>query len=51
MLPSRFARPRRGIATIVSGAVIGSVVLAVGLTACSSDAGAGVIDTVGTIDS
>ena len=50
MPPSRFARPRRRIATIVSGAVIGSVVLAVGLTACASDDGAGVIDTVGTID-
>ncbi|TFD88987.1 multicopper oxidase family protein [Cryobacterium serini] len=50
MIHRRFARPRRRVATIVSGAVVGAVVLTVGLTACSSDNGAGVIDTVGTTD-
>ncbi|SEN66592.1 multicopper oxidase family protein [Cryobacterium luteum] len=50
MLPSRFVRPRRRVATLISGGLIGTVVLAVGLTACSTDTGAGVIDTVGTID-
>ncbi|TFB76434.1 copper oxidase [Cryobacterium glaciale] len=46
----RIARPRRRVATIVSGAVVGAVVVALGLTACSGENGAGVIDTVGTID-
>ncbi|MBG6213695.1 MAG: multicopper oxidase domain-containing protein [Cryobacterium sp.] len=50
MIFRRFTRPRRRVATLISGAVVGAVVLAVGLTACSSDNGAGVIDTVGTID-
>ncbi|WP_104135710.1 multicopper oxidase family protein [Cryobacterium sp. Y62] len=46
----RIARPRRRIATIVSGAVVGTVVVALGLTACSGEDGAGVIDTVGNIE-
>ncbi|MDJ0337095.1 multicopper oxidase domain-containing protein [Cryobacterium sp. PH31-O1] len=50
MLPRRFVRPRRRVATMVSGAVVSAVLLAAGLTACSSDNGAGVIDTVGAID-
>ena len=35
---------------MISGAVVGVVVLVAGLTACSSDNGAGVINTVGTVD-
>ncbi|WP_104129896.1 multicopper oxidase family protein [Cryobacterium sp. N21] len=50
MIQSRLARPRRRVATIISGTVVAAVTLAVGLTACTSDTGAGVIDTVGTID-
>jgi FtsP/CotA-like multicopper oxidase with cupredoxin domain len=46
----RIASPRRRVATIVSAALTGAVVLAVGLTACTSDNGAGVIDTVGAVD-
>ncbi|TFD60680.1 copper oxidase [Cryobacterium sp. Hh7] len=44
----RIARPRRRVATFVS--VVGAVVLALGLTACSGEDGAGVIDTVGSVD-
>jgi bilirubin oxidase len=50
MLHRRFTGPRRRVATLVSGAVVGAVVLVVALAACSSDTGAGVIDTVGTVD-
>jgi len=42
--------PRRRLATWASSAVVGAVVLAVGLSACANDAGAGVINTVDTID-
>ncbi|TFD21156.1 multicopper oxidase family protein [Cryobacterium sp. TMS1-13-1] len=45
---NRIARPRRRVATFVS--VVGAVVLALGLTACSGEDGAGVIDTVGSVD-
>ncbi|MDJ0350518.1 multicopper oxidase domain-containing protein [Cryobacterium sp. PH29-G1] len=50
MIRARINTPRRRIATIVSGVVVGAVLLAIGLTACSGDNGAGVINTVDTID-
>lgn len=50
MIRRRFATPRRRTATIVSSVVVGAVVVAVGLTACSGNTGAGVINTIGTID-
>ncbi len=50
MIFRRFAGPRRRVATLISAGVVGAVVVTIGLSACSSDTGAGVMDTVGTVD-
>ncbi|MFC5928459.1 copper oxidase [Cryobacterium melibiosiphilum] len=50
MHPARTTRSRRPVATLVSAGLAGAVALALGLSACASDQGGGIINTVGAVD-
>jgi FtsP/CotA-like multicopper oxidase with cupredoxin domain len=50
MQPARITRSRRPVATLVSAGVAGAVALTLALSACASDQGGGIINTVGAVD-
>ena len=50
MQRARTTRSRRPVATIVSAGVAGAVALTLGLSACASDQGGGIINTVDAVD-